>query len=137
MPELIMHVDAIARRRQRDVLYLEFHPQEQAAQRAYRYQDDEVRRRVLAWMDMRGFGWQRCGPYARPDVMQSYKGQVCLDILFDKKLPKYQELHHYLELPDGTMRILGVRFYLLTLSKAMENAEHDTPGFWERWADQF
>ena len=137
MPELIKHIDAIARQWRRDVLYLEFHPRERAARRAYRYEDDTVRRSLLGWLAAHGHDWQRCGPYAQPGSMQRYQGQVCLDVAFDENLPKYQQLRDHLEFPNGNMRLVGVRFCLLTLQTAMENAEHDAPGFWSRWADQF
>lgn len=137
MPELIEHVDAIARQRRRDVLYLEFHPREREAQRAYRYHDDVVRQGLLIWLAAHGYDWEHCGPYAQPDVMQSYQGQVCLAVEFNECLPKYQELRDHLELPDGNMRIPGVRFYLQTLQQAMRNVDHDSPDFWTRWADQF
>jgi len=35
------------------------------------------------------------------------------------------------------MRHAGVRFYVMPLDYAMENAAHDEPGFWERWAEDF
>jgi hypothetical protein len=35
------------------------------------------------------------------------------------------------------MRHDGVRFYAMSLDHAMDNAEHDEPGFWERWAEGF
>ena len=35
------------------------------------------------------------------------------------------------------MRFDDVKFYIVTLEHAMQNAHHDEPGFWERWADNF
>lgn len=137
MPELIKHVDAIARSRACDVLYLEFHPLDHGLRRAYQYQQDEVRRKLLAWFDAHGYGWQRCGPIANASTLSSYRGEVCLDIAFDETLPKYTELRDHLEFPDGNMRIPGVRFYHLPLQLAMKNAAHDDPDFWKRWAEQF
>jgi hypothetical protein len=43
----------------------------------------------------------------------------------------------YLEYPDGTMRFKNVCFYALSLEIAMQNAHHDAPGFWEKWAENF
>lgn len=43
MPELIEHIDGIARKEGRDVLYLEFHPQDFSAWRRYRFGDDPMR----------------------------------------------------------------------------------------------
>lgn len=137
MPALIQHIDAIARKKGRDALYLEFHPQAYAQWRDYRYEDDPVRRAVLAWLDRHRVGWHACGPFADTRRMLPYLGQVYLDLPYDESLPAYCTLRDYLELPDGSMRIDGVRFCVIPLDYAQQNAAHDEPGFWERWADAF
>lgn len=130
MPNLIEHIDAIARREQRDVLYLEFHPQPCELARGYRYLLDEQRGRVLQWLDANGHPWQPCGSYADGSGMQPYLGQVHVATAHDAELPDYRQLRDHLELPDGNMRIPGVRFYLMPLKMAAQNAAHDAPGFW-------
>lgn len=137
MPGLIEHIDAIARKKKRAVLYLEFHPQPSVDRKNYRFEDDPVRARVLTWLDAHGVPWTRCGPFADPCVMAPYLGQVYLDVPYDETLAGYQVLRDYLEHPDGTMRHEGVRFFAMSLDYAMRNAEHDEPGFWERWAEDF
>jgi hypothetical protein len=137
MPRLIEHIDAIARRKQRDVLYLEFHPESFSERRAYRFEDDDMRKAILEWFDSHGIAWSVCGPYANPDVMAPYLGQVYIDLPFDESLPMYCKLRDYLEHPDGSMRHTGVRFCATSLAQAMKNAAHDEPGFWERWAEDF
>lgn len=137
MPGLIAHIDAIARKKQREVLYLEFHPQPRAEWRNYRYEDDATRAAILAWLDANHVPWTRCGPFADTRVMAPWLGQVYLDVPYDETLSDYRVLRDYLEHPDGSMRHEGVRFYALPLDLAMENAEHDEPGFWERWAEGF
>lgn len=137
MPAEIDHVDAIARRERRDVLYLEFHPPARAAQRSYSYPHDTVRDAVLAWLGQNGFAFQPCGGIANPNAIWPYYGQVALDIHYDDADPRYRVLRDHLEHADGSMRIDGVRFCVMPLSHAMMNAEHDEPGFWERWAEGF
>jgi len=64
MPGLIDHIDALARREGRAVLYLEFHPQAFSEWRRYRYGDDLMRAAVLAWLDAQGLLaglWPVCG----------------------------------------------------------------------------
>jgi hypothetical protein len=134
---LLQHIDAIARARQRAVLYLEFHPAERASAANYLFERDVVRDQFLAWLDMHGIGWQPCGPIASILRMESYRGQVYVDVPFDENLPLYCLLRDALEHPDGSMKLSSVRFMVLSLDRAMENAEHDEPGFWERWADTF
>jgi hypothetical protein len=128
---LIEHIDAIARRKGRAMLYLEFHPQTFSEWRRYRYGDDPMRTEVLAWLDTQGLGWHACGPFADPGVMAPYLGQVAIDVPYDETMPDYCRLRDYLEYPDGTMRHAGVRFCVMPLDYALRNAVHDTPGFWE------
>jgi hypothetical protein len=137
MPGLIEHIDAIARKQGRAVLYLEFHPQPRGERRAWRFEDDPVRAAVLAWLDAHAVPWRECGPFADPRVMAPWLGQVWIDVPYDEALPEYRLLRDYLENPDGTMRHDGVRFHAMPLDYAMRNAEHDEPGFWERWAEEF
>ena len=137
MPALIEHIDAIARQKGRAALYLEFHPLAAAERRSYDHEQDPMRARVLAWLDANGVPWRPCGPLANPSVMASWRGQVYLELPWDETLPAYQVLRDYLELPDGSMRHAGVRFYAMPLELAMENAEHDEPGYWQRWAEAF
>lgn len=135
MPQLIEHIDAIARHQERDVLYLEFHPQD--AWRTYRHEADPMRGTVLAWLDQHQFGWHPCGPIANPPNMLPWRGQVCLDVPYDEALQAYRTLRDYLELPDGAMRHAGVRFCVMPLKYAKRNAEHDEPGFWDRVWENF
>jgi len=137
MPGLIEHIDAIARKKGRTVLYLEFHPQPFSEWRNYEFDADTTRSAVLAWLDLHGVPWTRCGLFAKPRVMAPYLGQVYLDVPYDESLPEYCQLRDYLEYPDGSIRHAGVRFYAMSLDYAMQNAAHDEPGFWERWAEDF
>lgn len=135
MPALIDYIDAIARRQGRAVLYLEFHPLD--AWRRYRAADDPARSAVLHWLDEEGIAWQECGPYARPESLEPYLGQVYVDVPYDESLPAYQRLRDHLEHPDGSMRLDGVRFCVISLEAARRNAEHDEPGFWEKVWESF
>lgn len=125
MPQLIEHIDAIARRKERAVLYLEFHPREEW--RRYRFEADNVREGVLAWLDANQVPWQPCGPFAVPGGAGPYLGQVYLDVPFDVDLPAYERLRDYLECADGIMRHPGVRFYVMPYDHAQQNAAHDAP----------
>jgi hypothetical protein len=143
MPLLIKHIDQIARQKQRDVLYLEFAPKPSEEDMwgdnngRYSFERDLVRKQVLDDLTNMGVSWVFCDGFASENYMASYRGQVYLDVPFDKGLPLYQKLEAYLEYPDGTMRFETVQFYALSLQHAMKNAHHDEPGFWEKWAEEF
>jgi len=133
MPRLISHIDAIARQKQRDVLYLVFCPEQDGSA----WKGLPVRQQIIDWLTAHGMGWQPCGPIADECVMESYRGQFYIDLPFDKALPAFQALEAFLENPDGSTRFPQVAFCCLPLAKAMENVAHDAPGFWERWAEKF
>lgn len=134
---LVKHIDAIAREKQRAVLYLEFHPEERKLRSAYRFDQDVARDQLLTWLDSNEIVWQACGPVASVTRIEPYRGQVYLDVPFDESSPEYRKLKDTLENPDGTMKHSWVRFMVLPLEHALQNTEHDKPGFWDRWAEEF
>lgn len=135
MPQILEHVDAIARRLKRDVLYLDF----VKAKRPHRedYRRLESRARIVQWLDSESIGWCECGPLASETVMRSYAGEIFIDVPFDETDAQYLKVQAFLEYPDGSTRFDDVKFYIVTLQLAMRNAHHDEPGFWDRWADNF
>lgn len=145
MPQIIEHIDAIARKKQRTVLYLVFHPKdyferdEDGMRKGpeYSWQKDTVRDEILQHLDDMKIPWKKCGHFADERIMMSYLGQVYIDAPFDETNTQYQLLQAYLEYPDGSMRFPTVGFCYLPLEDAMENAHHDEPGFWDRWAEKF
>ena len=153
MPLLLEHIDAIARQKQRGVLYLEFHPlaldpkagEDLSKQDvwAWKTMPDSawkalpVRQQIIDWLNARGIGWQACGHFADVGLMMGYRGQLYIDLPYDKSLPAFQALQVFLENSDGTMRYPEVFLIYCSLDKAMENTAHDEPGFWDRWAENF
>jgi len=141
MPQLLEHIDAIARRLKRGVLLIRFDEhlknKEQSDWFSFEYETSEMRKTVIDWLDKKGIAWRDCFGLASTNGFCSYRGQIYVDVPYDDNLPIYKELEAYLENPDGTTRFPEVGFYYCSLEKAMENAEHDEPGFWDRWAEKF
>lgn len=135
MPQLIEHIDAIARQKKHDVIFLEFITAERP--RFPPHGEIESRKRILEWFDAEAISWRMCGHIANENVMRSYAGQVYIDVPYDLNNPTYQDVRAFLEYPDGTMRFDDVKFWILSLDHAMKNAHHDEPAFWERWAENF
>lgn len=135
MPVLLEHIDAIARKLGRDVLYLEFKRAKPPNREDHKVL--ESRKHILDWLVGEGIGWRECAPFASETTMRSYAGEVFLDVPFDRRNPLYRKVQAFLEYPDGTMRFSDVGFYIVPLELAVKNAHHDEPGFWERWADDF
>jgi hypothetical protein len=141
MPMMIEHIDAIARRLQRDVLYIAFNrPQEVDCENVSTSADWGTlprRQQVIDWLDARGIGWRCCGHYADVNCMLSYQGQIYVDVPFEQNHPVFQELTAFLENLDGSMRFADCTLYYCPLDHAIKNAAHDEPEFWERWAETF
>lgn len=133
MPELIEHIDAISRKKQRDVLSIRFYTAETV--RTYDYRKDPERRRIIEWLDEHAVAWQPCGPVASEYAMRPYQGDIYVDVPFDASDAQFRELQAYLENPDGTMRHPSVIFEYYPVALALKNAHHDEPGFWDRWAE--
>lgn len=145
MPLLIQFIDAIARQKGRDVLFVHFGEVDDVTEPFSISEDDSPdawkndpqRINLIAWLDAHGIGWCPCGGFASEDFMCSYQGDIYLDVPFDRANPVYQELSQHLETPDETRKIPGVTFCYLPLKNAMRNTHHDEPGFWEKWAENF
>jgi hypothetical protein len=145
MPMLIEHIDAIARQKQRDVLYVVFNApasdnqdeKEILGQADLEWETLPIRQPIIDWLDAQGIGWKPCGHFADVNLMMGYRGRLYIDLPFDKSLPAFQVLTAFLELPDGSMRFPEATLFYCPLDKALENAAHDAPGFWARWAENF
>lgn len=135
MPQLLRHIDAIARQEGRDVLFITFFPHGSSEIPDWRALP--IRKQIIEWLNVQQFQWEPCGEWASEYSMISYRGTIYIKIPYDEQNPDYQKLRDYLENPDGTMRLDGVFFNYSRLSDAMQNAHHDEPGFWEKWAENF
>ena len=143
MPQLIEHIDAIARKLKRDVCFLRFSDpvglnlDDEESQSCWHWEASAIRQTVIEWLQDNQIGWRRCADIADTNYMQSYAGQIYIDVVFDEADPVYQKTAAYLENEDGSPRHPSVAFFVLGLGVAMKNAHHDEPGFWERWAEDF
>jgi hypothetical protein len=115
MPLLVQHIDAIAREKNRDVLFLHFENYIEDQEL-----EDNARDRVLAWLDKHQIAYTPCMGIENENVISSYLGDVYLEVAFDEEDPNYQILHDHLEDEEGNMKIEGVFFYVLLLETALE-----------------
>jgi hypothetical protein len=135
MPAQIQHIDAIARQKKRDVLFLTFPEAEGRGRRPY--EEVRCRNEITDWLDENAIAWTECGPVASENVMQPYYGEIYIDAPYDTGNSVYLAVQAFLEHPDGSMCFDGAKFWVVSLDFAMKNSHHDEPGFWERWAENF
>jgi len=139
MPFHIKHIDKIAREKKRDVLFLEFHPRHEHCYELafsdppYDYVLDKNRSGIISWLNEHQIKWESCAEYANENLITSYMGQIYIDVPYDEKDSQYCSLRGFLENPDGSIRINGIRFNLLTFEHAMKNIDFDLPGFRHGW----
>ena len=131
---LIKFIDQIAREKQRDVLYVQF---DRKVYSSDNYEKWKARTRFIHWLQQNSIFYEECGGFASENSIESYRGQLYIDIAYDESLTEYQKLSEYLEYADGRMKIKGLLFCYVPLEKAMKNKHHDGDGFWEKWAENF
>ncbi|CAB3795228.1 hypothetical protein LMG28614_04128 [Paraburkholderia ultramafica] len=134
---LIDHIDAIARLKGRDVVYVTFPA-------CANWFDIDVRNvdwnnyaprdAIISWLNKNRIGWVPCANFANENLMESYAGQIYIDVPFDPDDETYRKVQEFLENPDGTAKIEGVEFWYVPLAMAMKNKHHDHPGFWDEHA---
>lgn len=134
MPHLIKHIDKIAREKQRDVLYVQFDSKFYSSDN---YEKWKARTRFIHWLQQNSIFYEECGGFASENSIESYRGQLYIDIAYDESLTEYQKLSEYLEYADGRMKIKGLLFCYVPLEKAMKNKHHDGEEFGEKWAESF
>lgn len=145
MPQLIKHIDKIAREKNRAVVFVSFEPKDHDVKYNYTppnhlysdWEQDTNRQELIAWLDANLIAHEDAAIVASECGFMAYGGNLYIDVPFDPADPNYQLVSQRLENPDGTMRNPQVKFWFLPLEQAMENAHHDEPGFWEKWAETF
>lgn len=109
------HIDEIAREQQRDVLFIHF-------ENYIEDQDleDNERDQILAWLEEQSIAYEPCMGLAEDGLIDSYLGDIYVDVPFDSSNPQYQALSNLLEDEEGEMKIEGVLFFVLSLDVALE-----------------
>ena len=137
------HIDAIGRAKKRDVLFIVFSELGNGQPKKKRYAGSigkprfPVRTQITKWLDGKNIPWLPCADVANVDQLKAYEGQIYIDLPCDDSLPDFRALNAYLETPDGKSRFKGVQLCCCPLDLSMENAHHDSPGFWGQWAENF
>jgi hypothetical protein len=159
MPMLIDHIDAIAREKKRDVVYIDF-PTHQYSKNITsksfkdgipdefndQFGDDRAdfdgreyqsRLDFLKYLEVNGISYKPAGHFARESGWSSWNGLTFIDVPYDENDASYKKVCSYLENEDGTPKDPYMVFCYLPLEIAMKNAHHDEPGFWDKWAENF
>jgi len=134
MPQILEHIDKIARDENRDVIYINF---SREIFPSFEYEEYEERNKLLEWLENNNITYRSCASMASENGWESYRGQLYLDVPIDDLNEKYQLICNHLDNPDGSFKILGVESWIFPLKEALKNKHHDEAGFWDKWAKDF
>lgn len=147
MPQLIEHIDAIGRKKNRDVLMVKVIPVDygpsdkelspfEEFSRLFDYESNTFRSEFINWLDKVGIVYLECLGFATDYDISSYTGDLYLDVPFDLEHLQYKLLESHLENSDGSNRIPGIYFCYCPLEDSLENSHHDELGYWKSVADR-
>ncbi|MBF0160542.1 MAG: hypothetical protein HQL58_13590 [Magnetococcales bacterium] len=142
---LIYHIDAIARRLKRDVLLVTFHkpssylpddeddrlePGEEVGSFEF-CEQHPIRMKLIDFLDSHRIEWQPCASWQVLGLIESYQGQLFIDVPYHEDNEDYQKVCAFLEHTDGSPRYKNVKLWIMPLSVAIKNAHFDDPDFSE------
>lgn len=109
MSQPIPHIDAIAREKNRDVLFLHFEDP-----------DSPINEIVLAWLEDHEIAYADCLGLEEESLNDHELQHTYIDLAVDEDDALYRELCEYLEDNEGNMKLEGVLFFVLSLETALE-----------------
>lgn len=130
MPQLIRHIDQIARQENRDVLFLVFDDN------PVKMLNGEARENAMAWLEDNEIYYEPCGPVASDHGLESYDGHLYVEVPHQPSHPHFKQLLAHFENEDGSSKVPDTLIYCLSLSHALKNKHHDEPGYWDRIAEE-
>ena len=131
MPQLLQHIDAIARDKERDVLFVHFEHYDHHDEDA---EANQTRQQLMQWLDAHGMSYQPCMGLEQEGLISGYAGDLYIDVPFEEGDATYQLLRTHLEHENGDMRIPGVLFFCLSLEIALEIEEDRLS--WASWDEE-
>jgi len=115
LPQLIQHIDDIARAKGRDILFVRFTQLEDPFS-GEDAEDCAERNHLITFLDQQGIPWEPSAPPSNSGWLTGYFGDIYIDVPYDTEHPLYQILQAHLEFPDGTLRNPEVRFLIWPLN---------------------
>ena len=109
MSQPIPHIDAIAREKNRDVLFLHFEDP-----------DSPINEIVLAWLEDHEIAYADCLGLEEESLNDHELQHTYIDLAVDEEDALYRELCEYLEDDEGNMKLEGFLFFVLSLETALE-----------------
>lgn len=131
MVALVEYLDTIARKKKRDVLYVDFTLLFNESSERSAWKDLPIRNQLIEWFSAQGIATEYA-IFVADDlclITPPYQGEFYIDVPYDRGDPKFCIVLKHMENEDGSSKIPGVRLCCLQLSTAERYAHRDEPGF--------
>lgn len=120
MPQLILSIDDIAIKENRDVLFLRFPEiidKINAGDDKPDYENYPLRGQIVVWLEQQGVGHHACCGFPSNKGWHPRTGDLYLDVPFDREDPTFKKLSDKLEYEDGKTKIPGIEFQYYPLNQ--------------------
>lgn len=117
MPKLLHHIDEIALEMQHDVIFVEFHH----LQQRFDYQTSVSRNEIINWLVANEIPHWECSSLPSGFGSVRYRGEIYIDVPYDREDPLYLKIESFFERPDGSMRFEGAWFRGFTLASCVSH----------------
>lgn len=137
MPMIIKFIDDIARKKQQDVVFLQFDPPINTTRGSnvifndidsllgfVNWREHPSRICIVEWLYENKIPWKPCAGFSNSGLITGYQGHIYLDVPYDSTLPESKQhpllkkCMSFLEDDSGKVKWDGVKFYGLTLETA-------------------
>lgn len=120
MPQIIQTIDEIARAKQRDVIFVQFHNFNTGFVADYR--TNPSRQAIMSWLDEQDIFYTPCGGSDSGCIIEGYDGELYIDVHLDEKDDNFFNLCKRFLPEDGTRSLENAWFFYLPLAVAMLNS---------------
>ena len=117
MPKLLHHIDEIACQRQHDVIFVEFH--HSTSNHHLDYHANTSRTEIVTWLLENKIPHWECSSLPSGFGSVRYRGEIYIDVAYNREDPLYLKIESYLENADETMRFEGALLRGVTLESCM------------------
>jgi hypothetical protein len=123
MPRLIRTIDEIAREKQRDVIFVQFHNFSTGFVADYR--TNPSREAIISWLDEQHIAYVPCGGFDSGCIVEGYDGELYIDVAIDEDDDNFFKLTERFIGKGGQRRYENAWLFYLPLVVAMLNSNEE------------
>ena len=121
MPQLLLTIDEIAREKQRDVIFIQFHNFSTGFVADYR--TNPSREAIISWLDEQGIAHIPCGGFDSGCIVEGYDGELYIDVAIDADDDNFCKLSERFLGEGGKRRYENAWLFYLPLAVALLNSD--------------